>query len=532
MKKSIALFLSLAMMFVLFVPAMAVVTPAVPIVYIEGQGTPLVNQDGESIGPAMDEVLDVMVSNLKDMLIEYMAGWTVGSNFKIYNDKLVSMFADLYQDVKITAFDENGRPADGSGVPSYNDWHGNLGNIKRTIPMSVDASGCSVYRWHYDWRLSPLTLAAELNDLITAVLADNPGATKVDIISRCLGSNIAYAYLATYNTDKVNSCVLYEPSIDGIGVVNALYTGNVVIDGAALNRFVNYFQKERNFIIKDEKTTDMVLEVIDILQDAGAAVGTQLFNNVKDDVVPRILKESFGTFPAYWSMASADKVNEAISFVFKNDADEYADLIDQINAYYAIEKDAHANLTAMSDSVNFSVIAKYGFPAFPLSEDANQESDVYVTTGFTSMGATCADVGSTLGKSHTGQFVSPDKKIDASTALFADKTWFIKDLGHKEFPDCVNDLIVEFLQNPEMTVFTNDTYPQYLQFTATNSESSDDAKGTLAPVTAPAEPSDSGNSSSGSNGGSQGSGSSVSPLDAFFKFLVKIVRFFTKLFKK
>ncbi len=532
MKKIISVILSLAMMLALFVPAAMALTPATPIVYIEGQGTPLVNQAGEDIGPSMDEVLGVMSTNLKDMLIEYMAAWTAGSNFQIYNDKLVAMFTDLYKDVKITGFDENGRPVDGSGVPSYNDWHDNLGNIKRTIPMTVDAGGCSVYRWHYDWRLSPLTLADELNELIAAVKADT-GATKVDIISRCLGSNIAYAYLNKYGTEFVNSCVLYEPSIDGIGVVNAIWTGNVVIDGAALNRFVNYFQKEKNFVIKDEKTTDMLLEVLDILQDAGAAVGTQLFNNVKDDVVPRILKEAYGTFPAYWSMASADKVQDALGFVFKDDADQYTDLIDQINAYYDIEKDAHNNLKAMADAgLNFSVIAKYGFPAFPLSEDATQESDVYVTAGFTSMGATCADVGSTLGKSHSGQYVSPDKKIDASTALFPDKTWLIKDLGHKEFPDCVNDLIVEFLQNPAMTVFSNPTYPQYLQFTATNSETSDDATGTLAPVTAPAEPSGDSSGSGSSGGSSLFSGSSVSPLDAFFKFLVKLFSFITRLFKK
>ena len=526
MKKLIALFLTILLTLTLAVPAFAA-EEVYPTIYIEGQGNSLYRPDGSKIYGLDADVLQIVKDNLKDLLLEY-GSCMLSGDFTTYNDKLYNTIAPLYKDVKLG---NDGMPTDGSGIPANRDWKNNLNNIKTTIDLTDGAY--SVYRWRYDWRLSPIVLAEDLDGLVNKVL-EATGKDKVNIMSRCLGANIAYAYLHTNeNYKKVNSCVFYAPSIDGIGVLNAIFTGDFVFDSGAVNRFDAYFQDAKNFTIRDEETTDLIMTTLSLFDSIGVlGKGTELMDkivgNVKNDVIPRILKDSYGSFPSYWAMLSPQYVDAAKAFVFEGCEDEYAGLIDQIDAYAAIAKDAHSFLKSIEDQVQIGVITKYGFPCFPLSEDAAQESDVYVTVGFSSFGATAASSGAKLDSKYIkaqndagkGDYISADGKIDASTALFPDTTWFIKDLEHKAFPDCVNDLMVAFVNTPGMTVKTDPRFTQFLQFTPTNDESSDSAKGTLTPILTADDTEDSTKQYP------------VSPLDAFFKFLAKIIRFFTKLFKK
>ncbi len=61
-------------------------------------------------------------------------------------------------------------------------------------------------------------------------------------------------------------------------------------------------------------------------------------------------------------------------------------------------------------------------------------------------------------------YISPDKKVDASTCLYPEKTWFIKNLEHKEFPDSVNCLMVEMINNPDFNINSNEKYPQFMVY--------------------------------------------------------------------
>ena len=57
------------------------------------------------------------------------------------------------------------------------------------------------------------------------------------------------------------------------------------------------------------------------------------------------------------------------------------------------------------------------------------------------------------------KYISPDKKIDASTCMYPDTTWFIKDLHHNYFAP-IEAPSVEIMRY-DMTV-DNDKYPQYM----------------------------------------------------------------------
>ena len=86
-----------------------------------------------------------------------------------------------------------------------------------------------------------------------------------------------------------------------------------------------------------------------------------------------------------------------------------------------------------------------------------------------SFGAVASPIDGTLKRSYLKtadmRYVSPDRQIDASTCLMPDRTWFIKNLEHKDFPECVERLF-DFILNEDATVFDSEAFPQYMVYDA------------------------------------------------------------------
>ena len=56
-------------------------------------------------------------------------------------------------------------------------------------------------------------------------------------------------------------------------------------------------------------------------------------------------------------------------------------------------------------------------------------------------------------------------QIDASTCLFPEKTWFVKNIIHKTFPKAINRLIDAIVNNgSDFTVFSDPELPQYMLY--------------------------------------------------------------------
>ncbi len=492
MKRLFSLLLTACLLLGLAVPAFAdEAQTACPMIYLEGQGIGLYRDDGTQVYNLGIDLMSRLQPNLTELVKRSFHGDYTG-DYGPFSELLYETVVPVYE---TEALGKDGTPTDGSHVYPGNMWRGqgSLSNIKETIPL---ASGerYPVYRWHFDWRLSPITLADELRDLIDAVLEET-GAEKVDLISRCLSTNIVYAYLYTYGGDKIHSSTFYSSSTYGIGAANALFSGELTVDPNALERFLSYYRDSNNLVIRDEQTTDLIFVLLALANEMKlVGVGLDRFmrtyNAFKKEAMVPILRATFATFPSYWAMVSPAYYETARAYVFQGVEDEYAGLLEKTDAYYEMQKQMNEKLLALKDDVRFAVIAKYGYPAFPLSDDANEESDGYVSVGYASYGAKAADYNKTLSDSYIrkavqsghARYLSADCKIDAATALFPDTTWFTKDLYHTHFPDCVNDLCVAFANNDNMTVFTDPAYPQFLQYTPTNSAGSDYATGTLTPI--------------------------------------------------
>lgn len=74
-----------------------------------------------------------------------------------------------------------------------------------------------------------------------------------------------------------------------------------------------------------------------------------------------------------------------------------------------------------------------------------------------------------------GKYISPDKQVDASTCLFPETTWIIKNADHV-FPEAIHVLALNFIRE-DYDVNTSAVYPQFLNYTPR-----DAYDGSLAPM--------------------------------------------------
>ena len=119
--------------------------------------------------------------------------------------------------------------------------------------------------------------------------------------------------------------------------------------------------------------------------------------------------------------------------------------------------------------------ANYGFPAVPLSKEAGLYSDSTVSVTSQTFGATVTEMDKTFNREYlakaeengTLKYISPDKCIDASTAILPDHTWFVKGSKHANMPNSIDIMQAQifektYLEDKYVTVNDFEEYPQYL----------------------------------------------------------------------
>lgn len=472
MKKLISILLAV-LMIISSVTALAFASDAdrdIPIVCVHGYGATIYSQDGSVVYPPESNYdIGEYVKEVTPGVLKELGKSLLTDNWDGYCDSLYEAIAKLYEGFPL---DGNGEASNGSFVnTSHNE------AILRN-PKQSDYHVCD-FSFIYDWRKSPLEVADELDAFINTLL-DKTGHSKVGIVGRCLGSAVVSAYIAKYGTDKVDSLVYYVPTVNGgVETVNALFTGDVQLEPASLDRFVNYYVNRKG-ISGDETMDDFIVALFSlltyskVLPVAEDAIET-IYAKVKTNVVPRLLLACYGGLPSFWSMLSSEYYEDAKAFVFNGREDEYAGFIKKIDEYNYSVKEKLPDLLKKfeSEGGRVAVIAKYGYNAPPISQTPNIQSDAMVATRNLSFGATCSNINKKLPQSYidrailagTDKYISADKKVDASTCLFPDTTWFIKNIPHDNFPADTNNLIGTFIQSKEkITVWNCENWPQYMNY--------------------------------------------------------------------
>lgn len=473
MKKFLCVILSVLIVFTSLISTITVSSAAsdgadIPVIHVSGYGALLVrnNSEGakETVYPL--QIPDGYIEEKAEEFLPIFAKAFFTQEWTEFCDTLVDILVPVFEPI---ALDSNGEVTDGSRA----DWTW----TRETLRDRKNAAGkysATAYQFYYDWRLDPLVTADTLRRYIEDVLYVT-GAEKVALYGRCLGSNVVAAYMNKYNGEYVRDVIHYASSVYGATQCSKAFTGELFLHADGIERFMYdldlgledyYSELLQSFVTLFNKTY-------------GLDITCWAVNNVVEDIYldifPEILRAGFGTFPSYWSMVSIEDYDRAMDTVFYGvDKNEYSGLIDKIE-YYRNNiqlKFEETTKLQVEQGINFANIVKYGVQTIPVTPNSDELSDRTVTARESSFGATVVSVNETFTDEYidkavaasTVKYISPDLQIDASTCMYPDRTWFIKNLVHDYFPGCVNGLVSEIINNDNYNVFSSEEYPQYLVF--------------------------------------------------------------------
>lgn len=431
-----------------------------PLVYVIGRQEVYDDPTAENPVNAVHKDKELLLGAVKEAL-PYLAKAVVTDKWDEYCNKLVEVMKPVFENYKLN---DEGEVENSSGC--LGSW------APGEVWDNHQSDSVYSYSYPYDPRLDPWEIADDLNAYIQEVKRVT-GHNKVALFSRCIGSAIAMAYLVKYGEpsgyEDISCYSLYNGTIGGVAVADAFFTGNISFDSDAIERYADerlgtdaLFQFLKMTIALFNKTYALDLGILGV---------EKLYSKIKR-AFPEILLDSYATCPSYWSMLSPDKFEAAKEFVFGNKAENYPVLINKIDRFHdKVQVNVENILKDMkAKGVNISIICKYGSQIMPITAEAGQSiSDNLIELSKQSYGATSSDITKTLSAEYLSKadkkFISPDKQIDASTGLFPEYTWFIKDVAHFDFPDGISKLLVAFARSKEqMTVDSNELYPQYLLY--------------------------------------------------------------------
>ena len=492
MKKIVSLLLTFVITFMLFIPAFTASAADdynVPTILIRGDGADLADAEGNIIWPVQigdEEKKQEIIDALIKVVLPYWPMGLIKNDWSGFCDALYDAVFLIFQD---TLLDGNAEPVSvGSGISAeYEEMNESVRNIDVKTAYGQSRYYQDDYTFNYDFRLSPFDVMDELHAYIMDVMAAT-GAKQINIVGRCLGGGFVTAYLHYY-LNKVNNegmtpyikNVMFDSVVSNdCDPLTDAFRGKIDLDSAALARFLN------EFIDDDDSAISSFMEIapfldeviltsyeffreLGILDSQIIAPFEEVYLQIYEDLVPRLISAVMGTWAGYWTAIAPENYEEARDFVFGAEGSEKREgkevLIAKLDRYYnevATQRDAiMAECKALG--AHFGAIAKYGYQLFPFVESQNQLADQFVTLESASFGATTALIGETLSDDYIakrieagyGDYISLDKQVDLSTSVLKDTVWVIKNAIHNTW-HAESEIIDAFCWATEMTTL-NDT---------------------------------------------------------------------------
>ena len=360
-------------------------------------------------------------------------------------------------------------------------------NIKEAVirETGIELGKDMVYYFTYDWRLSLIDTAAKLSDAIEQIKADT-GYDKVSLVGMSMGGALINTYTSIYGTGSVCNLTMSSSAFQGLQYIGEIFNGQMEIDGDKLGGLIDDFLSENIQLSSLLSYSTLYKTLLEDMNTAfkydmegtsalGAADGEG--SEPKNKIKTNLLIPYFAYLPGMWTFVPEEYYESAINYVFGPTArlGESALFVAKLDAYHLIQANARNNLKkAMNKGVTVTLVSHYNThiaPVTPVSK--NLTGDVTIETVGTSGGATTAPIGECFADDYKQakfpekDYMSPDWMIDASTCMFPDQTWFIKNMKHMEFDpaeDGNNTELFIWLANAteQYTIDSNELYPQYL----------------------------------------------------------------------
>ena len=474
MKKVISIILTISILAVSFIPAFAKTAEnhdanectTYPVLIVRGMdfGGLTLDYGTENATPAINADIPEIIKGVLKAVFKGI--FTL--NFENTVDGVLD---SAYEIFKYMSMDENGDSVYNIGQPKYPEsaenyedlldggW-GEYGMVRTCIEKLPDGH---TYYFNYDWRLDPFVVADEINALVNTAIKDT-GHDKVNIVCCSMGGLMTVAYLTEYGYENVNRCLFMSSTFCGAQVASDLLCGKLEITADNLYNFLSS-------LITDQPAVSFL---IDGLYKIGAFKGITkitdfIIGNYKQNIYDKVLKPVFCNMLPLWGLVQPEDYESAKAFVFGGETEKNSAIISKADKLQEMMNGRTELINKMiDDGVEIAVVAHYDTPLAPVYENSDFNGDGTLETYQMSGYATVANYGETLGDDYVAEnpeYLSPDRVVDLSTALFPEYTYIIKGATHvggnygSEYADF---LIWLLTYDGEFYAGASERYPQFM----------------------------------------------------------------------
>lgn len=289
------------------------------------------------------------------------------------------------------------------------------------------------------------------------------------------------SYIYKYGSESLNNFMLLSTAFQGVTAVGEMFDGKLYLDKEALiRRVVNLGKGDlKEFLFKSLMYAVDKVGAADFLVDFANGI----IDTAKEDIYDILLKDVFGKMPGIIDLINSEDYEAAKAFML--DKNTNAEIIKRCDEYiYNVQTKAKDLLdSAKSNGTSVYVVCQYNMQALPVSPSSDLNNDLMIDVKYASAGAVCADLDCSLPDGYVQKVndghnhLSPDGVVDASTCMYPDSTWFIKDQAHVDFNVGPSTDFIFFLadSDEQLNVFDDARYSQFMIY--------DYDDNTLAPMT-------------------------------------------------
>lgn len=323
----------------------------------------------------------------------------------------------------------------------------------------------NLYYFGYDSLGDIQSTTDRLHKYITEVVLPQTGAEKVNLCPISLGGTVAVNYIDKYTEDHdfIKKIVYVVPAIDGSDIVGDVLTGNLSIyDEETL------YETLLVTLMGDSFTTYMLNMVLRILP-------TDVLQQALQGLCEGAVEAAIRNTTQLWALCPTKYYAQARAKWLEDD--EHTVIREKVDAFMQARADLGVNIDSIiGKGGSVYDIVCYDLELFPLTADYKKtNSDGIIQASSTSMGATFADLGTTLGEGYTAagtycnnpehNHLSPDGIVDPTTGLIPCTTWYFRGQSHEDLAnnDVVLNLATELMTDDNMVdVYSNaEAYPQF-----------------------------------------------------------------------
>lgn len=386
----------------------------------------------------------------------------IGPLFSVLMTKDYDAFADKLIPAVDGIFGALANDEEGNSTPDV--------TTKEELPTDPAHGLTGNYYFGYDFRADPLVVADDLNTYINHVL-ELTGHEKVRLRASSMGGVMTMAYFYKYGDAKVKSVIFQCCPLQGTAVAGDLFNGRIQITEESVYRYAETALPS----LLDGFTETLVMGLVNVVYKSGFLGSVlDMVQPILDNCAPRVFDELlipvFKSNCGIWSFVPDEYYESAKEYMLGENPNEV--LLQRIDEYhYNVQQKAGEILNGVLDNgVPVMILAGTAIQRTPLVPTWTNDSDGTVDTKYASVGGTIAPLGETLGEDYIQavdcghNHISPDNRIDASTCLLPENTWFVTPMLHSTTHDGHGELYRWFFSNDDegVNVWSNPDYPQFL----------------------------------------------------------------------